>query len=52
VVRRDFERAGFEFDAESKMLAHPGDDHSMLVFDPGIRGKTDQFVFRFRKPRP
>jgi predicted methyltransferase len=52
VVRRDFERAGFEFDAESKMLAHPGDDHSMLVFDPGIRGNTDQFVFRFRKPRP
>jgi predicted methyltransferase len=26
------------------------DDHSLLVFDPKIRGKTDRFVFKFRKP--
>jgi len=50
VVRRDFERAGFEFDAESSMLAHSGDDHGTQVFDPAIRGRTDQFVYRFRKP--
>ena len=29
----------------------PGDPHTALVFDPAIRGKTDQFVYRFRKPR-
>jgi predicted methyltransferase len=51
-VRRDFERAGFAFEGESPMLAHPEDDHSKLVFDPAIRGKTDQFVYRFRRPGP
>jgi predicted methyltransferase len=50
VVKADFAKAGFVFDAESKVLAHPDDDHSKLVFDDAIRGKTDQFVFRFKKP--
>ena len=50
LVRRDFEQAGFVFDGESDVLKHPGDDHSTLVFDEAIRGKTDQFVYRFRKP--
>ncbi len=50
VVRRDFAAAGFEFDAASGMLEHPQDDHSLQVFDPAIRGRTDQFVFRFRNP--
>jgi len=52
VVRGDFERAGFAFEAESQMLAHPDDDHTRQVFDPDIRGRTDQFVFRFRRPGP
>ena len=51
LVRRDFEKAGFEFDGSSDVLKHPEDDHSKLVFDEAIRGKTDQFVYRFRKPR-
>ena len=25
------------------------DDHTKLVFDPAIQGKTDQFIYRFRK---
>jgi predicted methyltransferase len=50
IVKRDFEKAGFIFEAESKVLAHPDDDHTKPVFDDAIRGKTDQFVFRFRKP--
>jgi predicted methyltransferase len=50
VVKRDFERAGFVFDGASDALAHPDDDHTKGVFAPEIRGKTDQFVFRFRKP--
>jgi predicted methyltransferase len=50
VVKRDFAAAGFVLDGESTVLAHPDDDHTTLVFDEKIRGKTDQFVFRFRKP--
>ena len=51
VVKADFKRAGFKLEAESDMLRNPADDHSLNVFDPKIRGKTDRFVFKFRKPR-
>jgi predicted methyltransferase len=51
VVRADFRRAGFQLVATSDMLRNPADDHSLLVFDPKIRGKTDRAVFKFRKPR-
>jgi predicted methyltransferase len=52
VVRRDFAAAGFTLEAESPMLAHPDDDHTRGVYDPAIRGRTDQFVFKFRRPGP
>ena len=51
VVRADFKRAGFKLEAESDMLRNPADDHSLLVFNPAIRGKTDRFLLKFRKPR-
>jgi predicted methyltransferase len=41
--------AGFVVEAESDMLARPGDDHTKGVFDAGVRGKTDQFVLKLRK---
>jgi len=44
-------KAGFTIEAESKLLANPADDHTKHVFDPSVRGHTDQFVFRARKPR-
>jgi predicted methyltransferase len=44
-------KAGFKIEAESNVLANPADDHTKGVFDPAIRGHTDQFVFRARKPR-
>ena len=50
LVKRDFEKAGFVFDGESAVLANPADDHSKAVFDESVRGKTDRFLFRFRKP--
>jgi len=50
-VKAEVEKAGFRFEAESKILASPGDPHTLIVFDPAIRGKTDQFIYRFRKPR-
>jgi len=43
-------RAGFVFDGESTAVANPADDRTINVFDPAIRGRTDQFVYRFRKP--
>lgn len=50
-VKADLAAAGFVFAGESAILANPADDHSKIVFDPSIRGKTDQFLYRFRKPR-
>ena len=49
-VKREVEAAGFVLDAESNILANPADDHSKNVFDGSIRGRTDQFLLRFRKP--
>ena len=51
VVKADFKRAGFLLEGESDLLRNPADDHSLLVFNPDIRGKTDRFIFKFRKPR-
>jgi len=51
VVKADFARAGFVLEAQSDLLANPADDHSLSVFKPEIRGKTDRFAFRFRKPK-
>lgn len=50
-VRRQVEAAGFVYEGESRILANPADDRSLPVFDPAVRGRTDQFVMRFRKPR-
>ena len=50
IIRADFERAGFVLDGESQILRNPADDHSLLVFDEKIRGKTDRAFFRFKKP--
>jgi len=49
-VRADIEAAGFVFDGESPVLRNPADDHKKSVFDPSIRYRTDQIVYRFRKP--
>ena len=38
-------------EAESEVLPNPADPRTKLVFDPSIRGHTDQFVLRFRKPK-
>ena len=49
-VIAELEGIGFVLDGESDVLANPEDDHSKSVFDPEIRGKTDRFVLRFKKP--
>jgi predicted methyltransferase len=50
-VRREVEAAGFKFEGESTLLANPADPHTAGVFDPSIRGRTDQFILKFRRPR-
>lgn len=50
VVKADFRKAGFVLEETSDMLRNPDDDHLKNVFDPSIRGKTDRFLFKFRKP--
>jgi predicted methyltransferase len=43
--------AGFTVEAQSNLLSHPADDHTKAVFDPALRGKTDQFVLKLRKAK-
>jgi predicted methyltransferase len=50
IVKTQVTAAGFQFVGESKLLANPADDHSKKVFNPAIRGHTDQFIYKFRKP--
>jgi predicted methyltransferase len=49
-VRREVEAAGFKFDSESSLLANPADPRTAKVFDQTIRGHTDQFILKFRRP--
>lgn len=51
VVKREVEAAGFKLVGESNILRNPADPHTAKVTDPVIRGKTDQFILKFRKPR-
>ena len=50
-VKAQVTAAGFKFEGSSDVLRNPADPHTVKVFDPSIRRHTDQFVFRFRKPR-
>ena len=51
VVKAEVEAAGFKWVGESKVLANPADPRTANVFDPSIRGHTDQFIYKFRKPK-
>lgn len=42
--------AGFVLENESDLLRRSDDDLSVIVFDPRVRGKTDRFLLRFRRP--
>lgn len=50
IVVEQLGAAGFVLEDESDMLRNPDDDHTLSPFDPAIRGKTDRFVLKFRKP--
>jgi predicted methyltransferase len=50
IVISELELAGFVLDGKNQILRNMADDYSKIVFDPELRGKTDRFVLRFRKP--
>jgi predicted methyltransferase len=50
IVKREVLAAGFVFAGESNLLRNPQDPHTAKVFDPAIRGRTDQFILKFKKP--
>lgn len=50
-VKKMVTEAGFVLEAESDALRNPADTRAIPVFDTSIRGKTDQFMLRFRKPK-
>jgi predicted methyltransferase len=49
-VKKEVLAAGFVFVGSSNLLQQASDNHTLKVFDPTIRGKTDQFILKFRKP--
>ena len=50
LVKQQVEAAGFQYVGESEVLRNQADTHKLKVFDDAIRGHTDQFAYKFRKP--
>lgn len=50
IVMSILTEVGFEYVGSSDALRHPEDDRTLLVFAPFLRGKTDRFILKFRKP--
>lgn len=50
-VKKEVEAAGFKFEGESDVLHNPSDPHTDKVFEDSVKGKTDQFILKFRKPK-
>lgn len=50
-VKEEAQAAGFKLVAEGNDLHFPGDDGTKRVFENDIRGKTNQFMLKFQKPR-
>lgn len=50
-VKAQVTAAGFRFVGASPLLANSADDHTKGVFDKTVRGHTDQFIYKFQKPR-
>ena len=50
LARTALTAVGFTIEEESDLYARPDDPHTANVFDESIRGRTDQFAWRLRKP--
>ena len=50
IVIAELESAGFVLEEKSDVLRNMDDDYSVNMAAPEVRGRTDRFVLRFRKP--
>ena len=50
-VKQEVEAAGFKLVAEAKDLNYASDDGTKRVFEADVKGKTNQFMLKFQKPR-
>ncbi len=50
-TKKEVEAAGFKLVAESKDLNYTSDDGTKRVFEADVKGKTNQFMLKFQKPR-
>jgi predicted methyltransferase len=50
-VKKEVAAAGFKLVTEGHNLDNPADDGTKRVFDNDVRGKTNQFMLKFQKPR-
>lgn len=50
IVKAGATAAGFVYEGEATFLVNPDDPHDIPMYDPSIRGRTDRFVHRYRKP--
>jgi predicted methyltransferase len=51
VVKAEVTAAGFKYEGESTVLKNPADDHTKGIRDGFTQGQTDQFIYKFRKPK-
>jgi len=51
IVKKQVTDAGFVFAGESDALRNKADDLKTVVFNKAIRGHTDQFIYKFVKPK-
>ena len=49
-LKQEVTAAGFKLVGENDTLRNKSDPHTAKVFDPEIRGHTDQFMLKFKKP--
>ena len=49
-IIREVTAAGFKFAGEGTFLERASDDHTKPIFDPSVRGKTDQYALKFVRP--
>jgi predicted methyltransferase len=50
-MTNEIEAAGFVLESHNDALRNTDDNHKQAIFDPHIRGRTDQVLLRFRKPQ-
>jgi predicted methyltransferase len=50
-VIREVTAAGFRLAGEGRFLHRQSDNHHLPIFDPKVRGHTDQYALKFVKPR-